>query len=84
MSPRKGSVETPRCQRPVGRPGRRGMKLLLVAGGLVLVLEGIPWFLSPQRVRILLADLARLPDGVLRGCGLLAMVLGLILVWAGR
>lgn len=60
------------------------MKLLLMVVGLAFILEGIPWFLSPQRVRSLLRELARLPDGPLRGCGLLAMALGLLLVWIGR
>jgi uncharacterized protein len=61
-----------------------GMKLLLMVVGLAFILEGIPWFLSPRRVLSLLRELARLPEGLLRGCGLLAMVLGLLLVWMGR
>lgn len=60
------------------------MKQLLLFAGLMLILEGIPWFLSPRKVLGLLEDLARLPEGLLRGLGLLAMVLGLLLVWAGR
>jgi len=64
--------------------GGGGMKLLLMVVGLAFILEGIPWFLSPRRVCSLLREFARLPDGLLRGCGLLAMVLGLLLVWMGR
>ncbi len=60
------------------------MKSLLVLVGLVFILEGVPWFLSPLRVRKLLLDLARLPEPVLRGCGLLAMVIGLVMVWIGH
>ena len=60
------------------------MQRLLMVLGLIFVVEGIPWFLSPPRMRRLLRDLSRLPDGVLRGCGLLAMLLGLLLVWASR
>lgn len=60
------------------------MKLLLMVAGLACILEGIPWFLSPARVRRMLQTLSELPDPVLRGCGLLAMLLGLLLVRAGR
>lgn len=60
------------------------MKSLLVVVGLVFILEGVPWFLSPLRVRKLLLDLSRLPEAVLRGCGLLAMAIGLLLVWIGH
>jgi uncharacterized protein len=60
------------------------MKLLLLVTGLFFILEGIPWFLSPRGVRSLLDELARLPDVILRACGLLAMMIGLLLVWAGR
>ena len=60
------------------------MKLLLLVVGVALIFEGVPWFLSPPTVRRLLLDLARLPGWVLRSCGLLAMALGLLLVWAGR
>ena len=60
------------------------MDSLLVALGLVFILEGVPWFLSPLRVKSLLLDLARLPESALRGCGLLAMSFGLLLVWIGR
>jgi len=60
------------------------VKSLLVVAGLVFILEGVPWFLSPLRVRKLLLDLSRLPEPVLRGCGLLAMAIGLLLVWIGH
>jgi uncharacterized protein YjeT (DUF2065 family) len=52
--------------------------------GVLLVLEGMPWFLSPNRIRSLLAELSRLPDPVLRVMGFLAMAAGLFLVWIGR
>jgi len=52
--------------------------------GVLLVLEGAPWFLSPNRIRALLAELSRLPDPILRAMGLLAMAAGLCLVWIGR
>lgn len=60
------------------------MEHLVTIFGVVLVLEGIPWFLSPGRVRSMLAQLARFPDTVLRWLGFVAMAGGLLLVWLGR
>lgn len=60
------------------------MKVWWTILGVVLVMEGIPWFLSPQRVRTLLGELARLPDQFLRALGLAAMVAGLVVVWLAR
>lgn len=60
------------------------MEIWLVILGVLLILEGVPWFLSPARLRSLLADLARLPDPLLRTLGLAMMAGGLLLVWLGR
>ncbi len=60
------------------------MKLWLTILGVVLVVEGIPWFLSPRRVRTLLVELASFPDGILRALGLAAMAAGLLVVWLAR
>ncbi len=47
---------------------------------LVLVLEGLPYFVSPSAMRRALAYLFTLPDGVLRGTGLTLMVIGVALL----
>jgi uncharacterized protein YjeT (DUF2065 family) len=62
----------------------RDMNYLLTLVGLVLVLEGIPWFLSPSQVRGLLSRMARTPDASLRLLGLTLMLIGLLLVYLGR
>lgn len=54
---------------------------LLSAIGLMLVLEGIMPFLSPDRVRRTLLELSRLDNRVLRGAGLISMALGLIVLY---
>lgn len=58
------------------------METLLKVLGLLLILEGIPWFLSPRRTRLLLRELARVSDSSLRLYGLVAMLLGLLVVFA--
>jgi len=59
------------------------MGFLLTLVGVVLILEGIPWFLSPEGVRRLLRQVVLLPDGVLRFGGLVAMLAGLLFVYLG-
>jgi len=60
------------------------MALVLTVLGLILVLEGIPWFLSPRRCKTLLLTLAEIDDAPLRLAGLAAMLLGLLLVYLVR
>lgn len=60
------------------------MDFLLTVLGLVLVLEGMPWFLSPVRVKRLLRTIAATPDSSLRAVGLVFMLAGLWLVYLGR
>lgn len=60
------------------------MKLLFTSLGLLLVFEGLPWFLSPLRLRQAMAQLAKLSDGQLRVMGLLVMLSGLFLVYIAR
>ncbi len=57
------------------------MDFLLTVIGVVLVLEGIPWFLSPHGVKRLLLQLAVMPDKWMRMMGLLCMLLGLLVVY---
>ena len=49
---------------------------LLLAFGLMLVLEGLLPFLSPPQWRALFAQAAKLSDGQLRFMGLTALVVG--------
>jgi uncharacterized protein YjeT (DUF2065 family) len=48
---------------------------------LVLVLEGLTPFLSPARFRQAMSQATQLPDGVLRGLGLAALLGGAALLW---
>ena len=57
---------------------------LLVAFALLLVLEGIVPFLSPQGMRRALLMLAEMNDGTLRFVGLTVMVVGCLLLYAVR
>jgi len=60
------------------------MKLFLSALGLAMILEGIPYFLSPEKVKELARLLPGLPNSSLRFFGLLVMVAGLALLFLSR
>ena len=58
------------------------MEFFLCILGTVMVVEGLPYFLFPGRVKEVLAALAEKPDKVLRIMGFSLMATGLFIVWA--
>ena len=57
---------------------------LLAALALVLVIEGIVPFASPQSLRRMLETVARLDDRSLRITGLVSMILGVVMLYLVR
>ncbi|MBF0358125.1 MAG: DUF2065 domain-containing protein [Magnetococcales bacterium] len=60
------------------------MNDFLTALGLVLVLEGVPYFLSPNKMRMWVIQVAKLPDETLRKTGFIMMAIGLLVVYLVR
>ena len=60
------------------------MNDLVVAIGLVLVIEGLLWSLWPGLGRRLLEATASVPESSLRLAGALAVALGVVVVWLVR
>jgi len=60
------------------------MSDLLVAVGLVLVIEGLLWAAAPQLGIRLLAAAAQTPEQVLRLGGAAAVGTGIVVVWLVR
>ncbi|GGH22133.1 hypothetical protein SAMN05444007_102304 [Cribrihabitans marinus] len=56
----------------------------LLALGLVLIIEGLAYALAPSLIERMLEVLRSLPESARRQIGLLAMVSGLLLVWAAH
>ncbi|MBW2128985.1 MAG: DUF2065 domain-containing protein [Deltaproteobacteria bacterium] len=56
------------------------MKSLLCLIGLVLLVEGIPYFVFPDRMKRWMRTLQEVPDGRLRALGFAAMCAGLLLL----
>ena len=57
---------------------------LAVILGVVLIVEGIPWFLSPRGTKRMLSDLFRMNDQSLRALGLVFMLAGLLIVYVAK
>ncbi len=60
------------------------MKDFLCVLGMVFIIEGLPYFVFPERLKIYLVKMAAMPDSILRFLGISAMIAGLILLYFGR
>ena len=49
-----------------------------------MIVEGIPYFLSPVKMKTWIRQVITLPDATLRVFGVVFMALGLALVYVGR
>ena len=60
------------------------MKYFLCVLGLVLVIEGLPYFAFPDKMKEFLSKLPQIPDNTLRILGLVAIFIGLFLIYIAR
>ena len=60
------------------------MEYFLCVFGMVMIVEGLPYFVVPSKIKVWVQKLAGLPDSSLRLMGFLLMVAGLGLVYLGR
>jgi hypothetical protein len=58
-------------------------KFFLCVIGMVLVLEGLPYFAFPEKLKSLYLKIQETSDTNLRMLGFLAMVVGLLFVYLG-
>ena len=67
------------------RRGKRGnMDFFLCILGMVFIVEGIPYFAFPDKIKAYLVKVTEIPDTTLRMLGFAAIVAGLFLVYLGR
>lgn len=59
------------------------MKYFICVIGMVLVIEGLPYFAFPSRIKAFLVKLPEIPDERLRLYGIAAITAGLALVYFG-
>ena len=60
------------------------MATILLAIGLVLVVEGLVFALAPSRLEELVALIAEMPTETRRLIGLVSLAIGVGLVWAAK
>jgi len=60
------------------------MDFFLCVLGLVMILEGFPYFAFPEKMKVWVRKVLEIPDGSLRKVGFLLMAAGLLLVYMGR
>ncbi len=60
------------------------MKFFLCVMGMVLIVEGLPYFAFPDKIKAYLMKMMDVPDRTLRILGLASILCGLGLVYFGR
>ena len=60
------------------------MEYFLCVLGMVMIVEGLPYFAAPSKIRAWVQKLVELPDASLRLIGFFLMLGGLGLVYLGR
>lgn len=60
------------------------METLLLLAGLILIVEGTPYFAFPSLIKRWIAQVLETSDSFLRLLGLTAMIVGLFLVYLAR
>ena len=60
------------------------MAWLLLAAGLVLAVEGLVFALMPGRLEDIVKAIAEMPHETRRLVGLIALGLGVVLIWIAR
>lgn len=60
------------------------MDYFLCVIGMVMIIEGVPYFAAPNRMKGWMAKIMEMEPGYLRRFGLVMMVAGLALVYLGR
>ena len=60
------------------------MKFFLCVLGMVMLIEGLPYFAFPDKMKFWLERILEIPDSALRKFGFVLMLAGLGLVYMGK
>ncbi len=60
------------------------MKFFLCVIGMVMIVEGLPYFAFPERMKEMVLMVTQLPENALRRFGAVLMLLGLGVVYFGK
>lgn len=76
--------KTHRENRYINKGGGGYMRFFLSVVSLVLIIEGVPYFMFPHRFKEMIKLLEQMEDSHLRVLGLIMMICGLILLYLSR
>ena len=62
----------------------RIMKFFLCVIGMVMVVEGLPYFAFPEKMKFVIQKVIEMPDKALQKFGFVLMLTGLFLVYLGK
>jgi len=60
------------------------MEFFLCVLGMVIIIEGLPYFAFPEKMKFWLQKIIEMPDETLRKFGLTIMLIGLFIVYLGK
>ena len=60
------------------------MKFFLCVIGMVMVVEGLPYFAFPEKMKFIIQKVMDIPDKALQKFGFVLMLAGLCLVYIGK
>ena len=60
------------------------MEFILCVVGMVMIIEGLPYFAFPEKMKFWIQKILVTPEGALRRLGLVLTSIGLLLVFLGR
>jgi len=60
------------------------MDYFLCVLGLVLIIEGLPYFVVPEKMKEVLAKIPQVPAAILRIFGITAIIAGVLLVFIAK
>lgn len=60
------------------------MELFLCVIGMVMIVEGLPYFAFPEKMKSVMAVVQQQPDAVLRVFGSVMTFIGLLIVYLAR
>jgi len=60
------------------------MKYFLCVVGMVMIVEGLPYFAYPRKMKFWIQKILTTPEGALRKFGFVLITAGLLLIYFGR
>ncbi|MCK4469556.1 MAG: DUF2065 domain-containing protein [Desulfobacterales bacterium] len=60
------------------------MEFFLCVIGMVMIVEGLPYFAFPEKMKFWVQKVLEMPDSALRKFGFVLMVAGLWMIYLGR